>query len=144
MDLSYNLDEQQASVIEQNQPFLKKFTKSFGALANPHIKVLTERNSTTLVGFIAANFANEWERIVLTSQFNAWGAVRLESDVRGVTSIMVSNEWAGRDKLVRISQMALILNTSTFDEILEFWGTNAGPIVWRLTGPQVKKVLNQR
>jgi hypothetical protein len=67
-----------------------------------------------------------------------------ESDVRGVASLLIQHQWGSRDKMSRMSQIALILNLQSVKEVLEYWGVNSGPIVWRLTAAQLKKALKLR
>jgi conserved oligomeric Golgi complex subunit 4 len=144
MDLSYVIDEAQLDELETRQPFLKRFQKSFASLDAPYATSLTTRNNFTLTGFMVDHFAKEWERILMGMQVNAFGATRLESDVRGVVTMLVNNQWSPRDKMTRMSQIALLLNLQSANEVLEYWGVNSGPIVWRLTPTQVKKVLMLR
>lgn len=49
-----------------------------------------------------------------------------------------------RDKFARLSQMAIILSLESVDELLDYWGDNAGSITWRLTPAEVRAVLAQR
>lgn len=144
IDLSYNIDESQSEELVLRQTFLKRFQKSFTGLVAPYMTTLTTRNSNALTGFMVDHFAKEWERILMGMQVNLMGAARLEADVRGVNSILVANQWSTRDKMTRMSQIALLLNLQSVQEILEYWGMNSGPIVWRITATQAKKVMMLR
>ncbi|CAM8963948.1 unnamed protein product [Rhodiola kirilowii] len=46
-----------------------------------------------------------------------------------------------RDKFARLTQMATILNLEKVSEILDFWGENSGPMTWRLTPAEVRRVM---
>ncbi|KAI8025634.1 Conserved oligomeric Golgi complex subunit 4 [Camellia lanceoleosa] len=48
------------------------------------------------------------------------------------------------DKFARLTQMATILNLEKVSEILDFCGENSGPMTWRLTPAEVRRVLGLR
>lgn len=77
IDLSYILDEVQFDELETQQPFLKKFQKSFSNLLSAFQNRLTSHNNTVLIGFMIDHFVKEWERILMGMQFNFLGANRL-------------------------------------------------------------------
>lgn len=49
-----------------------------------------------------------------------------------------------RDKFARLSQMAIILSLENVEEMLDYWGDNAGSVTWRLTPAEVRALLSQR
>lgn len=57
-----------------------------------------------------------------------------------------------RDKLARLSQMALLLGLESVEEVLDYWtsgsgsasGAEGGGITWRLSTAEVRAVLLQR
>jgi len=49
-----------------------------------------------------------------------------------------------RDKFARLTQMATILNLEKVSEILDYWGENSGPMTWRLTPAEVRRILGLR
>lgn len=49
-----------------------------------------------------------------------------------------------RDKFARLTQTATILNLEKVSEILDYWGDNSGPMTWRLTPTEVRRVLGLR
>ena len=49
-----------------------------------------------------------------------------------------------RDKFAILHQKATILSLESAEEILEYWGDNAGPMNWRLSADDIRAVLRQR
>ncbi len=49
-----------------------------------------------------------------------------------------------RDKFAILNQKAVILSLESAEEILEYWGDNAGPMNWRLSADDIRAVLRQR
>ena len=59
---------------------------------------------------------------------------------------MQSNDMVSqvRDKFAILNQKAVILSLESAEEILEYWGDNAGPMNWRLSADDIRAVLRQR
>jgi hypothetical protein len=49
-----------------------------------------------------------------------------------------------RDKLARLCQMATLLSLESAEELLDYWGENAGALTWRLAPSEARAVLGQR
>lgn len=49
-----------------------------------------------------------------------------------------------REKFAQLSQKATILSLEAAEEIMEYWGDNAGPMNWRLSADDIRAVLRQR
>jgi hypothetical protein len=143
LELSYNLDEQQAEQADRTQSFLRKSDKFFKTTLDTLKTSVTAKNKEILTNFVIDHFTKEWERIIMSLAFNQLGAGKLDMDVRGIVTLCADNGWAPREKFTRISQISLVLNTLEHDEILEYWGS-AGSTIWRLSAAQVKKLLSLR
>ena len=81
-------------------------------------------------------------RCVLALQL---GGLQFDKELRSVVGYLTSvTTWTLRDKFARLTQMATILNLERVTEILDYWGTNSGPLTWRLTPAEVRQVLALR
>lgn len=49
-----------------------------------------------------------------------------------------------RADFARLTQIASLLNLTKASEVMDYWGENAGQMTWRLTPPEVRKVLSRR
>ena len=49
-----------------------------------------------------------------------------------------------RDKFAELTQKATVLSLEAAEEIMEYWGDNAGPMNWRLSANDIRAVLRQR
>lgn len=49
-----------------------------------------------------------------------------------------------REKFAELSQKATILSLEAAEEIMEYWGDNAGSMNWRLSADDIRAVLRQR
>ena len=89
----------------------------------------------------------------------------MDKDLRNIVGYLSSlTQWPVRDKFAKLTQMATIFsleNVSTkltinsyesinahpitqVSELLEYWGSNAGPMTWKLTPSEVRSVLKLR
>jgi hypothetical protein len=53
-------------------------------------------------------------------------------------------QWSVRDKFVRLSQIATLLNMEKEAEIYSYWGPKAGSFTWLLAPALVRAVLRLR
>ncbi|KAJ1328793.1 hypothetical protein BSLG_010017 [Batrachochytrium salamandrivorans] len=167
-DTKYILNEDEYNHQDTTQTMLKRFTNAFTKLAVPYKNVLTEGNYGMVVGLIIDSIAKDFERHLLTFngggatgsavggsgsssgggggvRFNQLGALRLDKDIRGMTAFLSdTTRWSTRDKFNRLGQISMVLNAETVEEVYEFWGVKAGPISWRLSSNEVRKILGQR
>jgi len=68
-----------------------------------------------------------------------------DKEVRALVSYLTNTtSWSIRDKFARLTQMATILNLERVNEILDYWGSNSGPLTWRLTPTEVRLVMSLR
>ena len=85
------------------------------------------------------------EALLWQRRFNALGALALDRDLRtllgglsGLTPRTV------RDKFARLSQIASCVGLEAPEEVLDYWGDNAGALTWRLTPAEVRRALALR
>ena len=73
------------------------------------------------------------------------GGLQFDKELRAIVGYLTSvTTWTLRDKFARLTQMATILNLESIGEMLDYWGTNSGPLTWRLTPAEVRQVLTLR
>jgi hypothetical protein len=79
------------------------------------------------------------------SAFLQLGGLVFDKEVRALVSYLTNTtSWSIRDKFARLTQMATILNLERVTEILDYWGSNSGPLTWRLTPAEVRQVMGLR
>jgi len=94
-----------------------------------------------LIGFTAVYIAREWEKLVTTSfKFTSFGALAFERDVRGVSGCVGAGVGV-RDRFIRMSQIAMLVNLDEVREVKDVWGSGGK---WRLSVGEVRKVLGMR
>ena len=73
------------------------------------------------------------------------GGLHFDKELRALVGYLTSvTTWTIRDKFARLTQMATILNLDRVAEILDYWGSNSGPLTWRLTPAEVRQILMLR
>ncbi|KAM7284783.1 hypothetical protein ISCGN_001877 [Ixodes scapularis] len=106
---------------------------------------LIPANYDSLVNLTAAETTFQLEKTIFKSSFNRLGGLQFDKELRYLISYMTSvTTWSIRDKFSRVSQISTLLNMEMVSEILDIWGTNAGPMTWRLTPAEVRQVLSLR
>ncbi|TPX30987.1 hypothetical protein SmJEL517_g05574 [Synchytrium microbalum] len=145
-DVRYVLSEEEFFEQESGDYFVQRFVRSFDALIDLYQKSYTENNYNQTMAYIVDFLAKDWERLLWSNhRFNQYGALRLDKDLRAITAYLSSKtQWTSRDKFARLNQMCMLLNLDNVNEVGSIWGNKAGPITWRLTGPEVRKALALR
>ncbi|KAF7728336.1 Golgi transport complex subunit 4 [Apophysomyces ossiformis] len=144
-EVKYVLEEDEYNEADIEELFVKRFRHSFDSMINLYRDTLTESNFGILMGLVIDAVTIQWERIVLQTRFNQYGALRFDKDLRAVIHyVSVMTESFSRDRFTRLTQMATLLNFEEPSEIYDYWGAKAGPVSWRLTVAEVKKILALR
>jgi conserved oligomeric Golgi complex subunit 4 len=145
-ELKYVLTEEEYSQLEASDLFLKRFAASFGKLIKPYENTLTTSNYEHTVSFLVEQVCRDFERWLANNcRFNQLGAVQLDKDIRSLTAYLTNNTpWTDRSKMTRLNQFSTIVNVESVSEILEYWGPKSGPISWRYSAAEVRKVLALR
>ena len=85
------------------------------------------------------------EAVLWQRRFNALGALALDRDLRtlvgGLSGLAPRTV---RDKFARLTQIASCLGLEAPEEILDYWGDNAGAVTWRLQPAEVRRALGLR
>lgn len=112
---------------------------------------LTEKNWDALVRQVAEWFARSMEAYVFLpverdgrgKAFNAFGALRVDRDVRALSTYFSgkSKRSTVRDVFGRLSQLAMVVSLERPGEMYDMWGSNAGGMTWRLSPNEVRRTL---
>ncbi|GJP70101.1 hypothetical protein CLOP_g1086 [Closterium sp. NIES-67] len=143
--ISYELSEAEYEEREATDPWVQRLLLALEACLAPLQPLLTAANHDGLVGLVTDMVARRVEAAVAQKRFNQLGGLQLDREVRtlvGHLSALTSR--SVRDKFARLTQIATVLNLEKVAEILDYWGDNAGPMTWRLSPAEVKRVLGQR
>ncbi|KAI8344397.1 COG4 transport protein-domain-containing protein [Chlamydoabsidia padenii] len=144
-EVKYVLEEDEYNEADLDELFVKRFRHGFDQLIASYRTALTDTNFSTLMGMVLDAVTLQWERIILQTRFNQYGSLRFDKDLRSVIQYLSNmTEWFARDKFTRLNQIATLLNFEEPSEIYHCWGAKAGPVSWRLTVTEVKKVLSLR
>uniref|UniRef100_A0A0K8RIP1 Conserved oligomeric Golgi complex subunit 4 n=1 Tax=Ixodes ricinus TaxID=34613 RepID=A0A0K8RIP1_IXORI len=144
----HSLTEDDFTSYEANdgiRPFLQTFIVTLDGVLKSFKDDLIPANYDSLVNLTAAETTFQLEKTIFKSSFNRLGGLQFDKELRYLISYMTSvTTWSIRDKFSRVSQISTLLNMEMVSEILDIWGTNAGPMTWRLTPAEVRQVLSLR
>ncbi|GAB4850693.1 Golgi transport complex subunit 4 [Ancistrocladus abbreviatus] len=143
--ISYELSEAEYADNEVNDPWVQRLLHAVETNAAWLQPVMTANNYDSFVHLIIDFIAKRLEVIMMQKRFSQLGGLQLDRDARALVSHFSSmTQRTVRDKFARLTQMATILNLEKVSEILDFWGENSGPMTWRLTPAEVRRVLGLR
>ncbi|KAJ9563327.1 hypothetical protein OSB04_008487 [Centaurea solstitialis] len=143
--VSYELSEAEYAENEVNDPWVQRLLHAVETNTGWLQPVMTGNNYDSFVHLVIEFIVKRLEVIMMQKRFSQLGGLQLDRDVRGLVSHFSGmTQRTVRDKFARLTQMATILNLEKVSEILDFWGENAGPMTWRLTPAEVRRVLGMR
>ncbi|KAJ4847456.1 Golgi transport complex subunit 4 [Turnera subulata] len=143
--ISYELSESEYADNEVNDPWVQRLLHSVETNVSWLQPLMTANNYDSLVHLVIDFIVKRLEAIMLQKRFSQLGGLQLDRDARALVSHFSSmTQRTVRDKFARLTQMATILNLEKVSEILDFWGENSGPMTWRLTPAEVRRVLALR
>ncbi|KAL0730870.1 hypothetical protein Bca4012_026964 [Brassica carinata] len=138
----YELTETEYAENEVNDPLLLHSVETNSAWLQP---LMTSNNYDSFLLPVIGFIVKRLEMIMMQKRFRQLGGLQLDRDTRALVSHFSGmTQRTVRDKFARLTQMATILNLEKVSEILDFWGENAGPMTWRLTTGEVRRVLGLR
>ncbi|EME26600.1 Conserved oligomeric Golgi complex subunit 4 [Galdieria sulphuraria] len=123
--------------------FMEQFDNSVGYLEN----LLIDSNWDQLIRQMADWTAAHLESILWRKKFNSHGALRLDNDIRSITSFFNNKVKQGtvRDIFTRLFQLTMLLNLESPTEIDDIWQREEDKhIRWKLTAEEVREVLSLR
>ncbi|KAK4267085.1 hypothetical protein QN277_023920 [Acacia crassicarpa] len=143
--ISYELSESEYADNEVNDPWVQRLLHGAETNLTWLQPLMTASNYDTFVHLVIDFIVKRLEVIIMQKIFTQLGGLQLDRDVRTLVSHFSSmTQRTVRDKFSRLTQMATILNLEKVSEILDFWGENSGPMTWRLTPAEVRRVLGLR
>ncbi|KAI4355311.1 hypothetical protein L6164_004097 [Bauhinia variegata] len=143
--ISYELSEAEYADNEVNDPWVQRLLHAVETNVAWLQPLMTANNYDTFVHLIIDFIVKRLEVIMMQKRFSQLGGLQLDRDARALVSHFSSmTQRTIRDKFARLTQMATILNLEKVSEILDFWGENSGPMTWRLTPAEVRRVLGLR
>ncbi|ESW11010.1 hypothetical protein PHAVU_009G257900 [Phaseolus vulgaris] len=143
--ISYELSEAEYADNEVNDPWVQRLLHAVETNVAWLQPLMTTNNYDTFVHLIIDFIVKRLEVIMMQKRFSQLGGLQLDRDARALVShFSVMTQRTVRDKFARLTQMATILNLEKVSEILDFWGENSGPMTWRLTPAEVRRVLGLR
>ncbi|XP_021818836.1 conserved oligomeric Golgi complex subunit 4-like [Prunus avium] len=143
--ISYELSEAQYADNEVNDPWVQRLLHAVETNVVWLQPLMTANNYDSFVHLVIDFIVKRLEATMIQKRFSQLGGLQLDRDARALVSHFSSmTQRTVRDKFARLTQMATILNLEKVSEILDFWGENSGPMTWRLTPAEVRRVLGLR
>ncbi|KAI4328981.1 hypothetical protein L6164_021291 [Bauhinia variegata] len=143
--ISYELSEVEYADNEVNDPWVQRLLHAVETNVAWLQPLMTANNYDTFVHLVIDFIVKRLEVIMMQKRFSQLGGLQLDRDTRALVSHFSNmTQRTVRDKFARLTQMATILNLEKVSEILDFWGENSGPMTWRLTPAEVRRVLALR
>ncbi|XP_031613924.1 conserved oligomeric Golgi complex subunit 4 [Oreochromis aureus] len=145
LSISHNIEEEEFNDYEANDPWVQQLIVNLEQLMTEFKTALSPVIYDTLTSLMTSLIAIEMEKTVLKCSFSRLGGLQFDKELRSLVAYLTTvTTWTIRDKFARLTQMATILNLERVTEILDYWGTNSGPLTWRLTPAEVRQVLALR
>jgi conserved oligomeric Golgi complex subunit 4 len=149
---SYNhmLTEEELSAYEAGETFIQFLVVQLDTLLTSFKKSLSERNYDVLVSMLATDVTTRFERAIKKSAFNRLGGLILDQEVRSLgTFLSGATSWTVRDKMARLTQIAIVLNLEKVTEITDYYDpknqSDHSPFTaWRLTPNEIRTILKLR
>eukprot|EP00731_Ephydatia_muelleri_P026667 Em0018g767a len=143
--VSHVLSEEDLVNFEVNDPFVQQLISCLDGILNELKGSLLVQVFEQVVIDVAGELALLFEAQLFKCTFNQLGGVQLDRELRTLVAYISSlTQWPVRDKFSRLQQVVTILTLETLGEILDYWGSNAGPMIWRLSTSEVRRVLHLR
>ncbi|KAM6583769.1 hypothetical protein CsatB_010771 [Cannabis sativa] len=143
--ISYELSEAEYADNEVNDPWVQRLLHAVETNVAWLQPLMTSNNYDSFVHLVIDFIVKRLEVIMMQKRFSQLGGLQLDRDARALVSHFSGmTQRTVRDKFARLTQMATILNLEKVSEILDFWGENSGPMTWRLTPGEVRRVLGLR
>lgn len=143
--ISYELSEAEYADNEVNDPWVQRLLHAVETNIAWLQPLMTANNFDLFVHLVIDFVVKRLEVIMMQKRFSQLGGLQLDRDARALVSHFSGlTQRTVRDKFARLTQMATVLNLEKVSEILDFWGENSGPMTWRLTPAEVRRVLGLR
>nr|CAG4641537.1 EOG090X02VY [Eurycercus lamellatus] len=144
LSVNHDIDEEEFSCYEVQDPFVQELIGHLDGFMSGFKDSFTPNNYQTLIGTLTTQVAQQFEKVILKTNFSRLGALQLDKEVRALVAFLsAATTWTIRDRLTRLTQMVTLLNLESLSEISEYWGPSAS-ITWRLTPAEVRQILTLR
>ncbi|XP_051920152.1 conserved oligomeric Golgi complex subunit 4 [Hippocampus zosterae] len=145
LSISHNIEEEEFNDYEANDPWVQQLIINLEQLMAEFKTSLSPVIYDTLTSLMTSLISIEMEKTVLKCSFSRLGGLQFDKELRSLVAYLTTvTTWTIRDKFARLTQMATVLNLERVTEILDYWGSNSGPLTWRLTPAEVRQVLALR
>ncbi|XP_019742475.1 conserved oligomeric Golgi complex subunit 4 [Hippocampus comes] len=145
LSISHNIEEEEFNDYEANDPWVQQLIVNLEQLMAEFKTSLSPVIYDTLTSLMTSLISIEMEKTVLKCSFSRLGGLQFDKELRSLVAYLTTvTTWTIRDKFARLTQMATVLNLERVTEILDYWGSNSGPLTWRLTPAEVRQVLALR
>jgi hypothetical protein len=151
---SYNhiLTDEEISAYEAGETFIQFLIVQLDGLLNSFKKVLSEKNYDILVMMLASDVVVRFEKAIKKSAFDRNGGLILDQEVRNLGTFLTgATSWTVRDKMARLTQIAIILNLEKISELSEYYdsknqseSSTSAFTAWRLTPNEIRSILKLR
>lgn len=164
----HELSEEELAAYETTgETFVQSLIVQLDGLLAQFRPVMAERTYDALVAMLATDVTARMEAAIRKCTFNRLGGLVLDQEVRTLGLFLSgATSWSVRDKMVRLTQMATLLNLEQVcrcvlymkystrhcfrlqvSELTEYWQpaeqSTAGP-AWRFSHAEVKSILSLR
>lgn len=103
--------QEELSAYEAGETFVQSLIVQLDTLLNSFKVIMSARNYDALVSVVATDVTARLERAIKKSTFNRLGGLVLDQEVRALaTYLTASTSWSVRDKMIRLTQIATLLN----------------------------------
>lgn len=139
--------QEELATYEAGETFAQFLIVQIDGLLNSFKEILNAKNYDVLVGMLAADVTARFERAIRKTGFNRLGGLILDQEVRTLGSFLTAaTSWSVRDKLARLTQIAIILNLEKVSELSDYYDPNNqdDSPAWRLTPNEIKTILALR
>ncbi|XP_070505258.1 conserved oligomeric Golgi complex subunit 4 [Chironomus tepperi] len=145
---NHMLTDDELAVYEAGETFIQFLIVQLDGLLNSFKKVLSEKNYDILVMMLASDVTARFERAIKKCAFDRNGGLVLDKEVRSLGTFLTgATSWTVRDKMARLTQIAIILNLEKISELSEYYDSKIqeGPFTaWRLTPNEIRNILKLR
>jgi len=137
----HHTTEEELACSSASSGFAEEVAAGAGALLEGLQPALTAANHRAVAAALTAELALAMEAQMLKTTYNRLGGLRCDKDVRGLVAYLsAAADWAHRDRLTRLRQLATLLNLESLSEVSEYTGSAS----WKLSPKDMRKVLALR
>lgn len=144
---NHTMTEEELCTYQAGETFVQTLIIQLDGLLNSFKIVMNSRNYDALVSLVATDTTARLERAIKKTSFNRLGGLVLDQEVRALGSYLTSStSWSVRDKMIRLTQIATLLNLEKLSELSDYWNPaqQDDRTAWRLTPGEVRAILALR